>query len=126
MTEPIFFKAKGALTVGEIAALAGAALPEGAEAGRAITGIAPLDRAGPSDLTFCDKGRYTHLLRTTQAGLCLIGRKFASEAPAGLLALVARDPYRTFVTVARRLFPDAMRPSSLFGSPPLLTIALTC
>jgi UDP-3-O-[3-hydroxymyristoyl] glucosamine N-acyltransferase len=114
MTEPIFFKARGTLTVGEIASLAGAAPPEGVAADRAIAGIAPLDRAGPSDLTFCDNGRYAHLLRTTRAGLCLIGRRFATEAPAGLPALVARDPYRTFVTVARRLFPDAMRPSSLF------------
>jgi UDP-3-O-[3-hydroxymyristoyl] glucosamine N-acyltransferase len=114
MTEPLFFKAQSTLTVGEIASLTGAVLPEGAALDRRISNIAPLDRAGPHDLTFCDNAKYADGLARSHAGACLIGRRFAASAPRELLTLVARDPYRAFVAVARKLFPDALRPSSLF------------
>jgi UDP-3-O-[3-hydroxymyristoyl] glucosamine N-acyltransferase len=44
----------------------------------------------------------------------LIAERFVKDAPAGLLMLVTRDPYRGFVAVTRKLFADALRPSSLF------------
>jgi UDP-3-O-[3-hydroxymyristoyl] glucosamine N-acyltransferase len=53
-------------------------------------------------------------LRSTRAGACLIAERFAKDAPAGLLLLIAREPYRGFVTVTRKLFAQALRPSSLF------------
>ena len=34
--------------------------------------------------------------------------------PARVVALVTEEPYRAFVTVARELFPHALRPSSLY------------
>jgi hypothetical protein len=49
MTKPLFFKHPVGLTVGEIAALTGAELRNGARLDHVITNIAPLDRAGPSD-----------------------------------------------------------------------------
>jgi UDP-3-O-[3-hydroxymyristoyl] glucosamine N-acyltransferase len=116
MTEPHFFKSTSGLTVGEIATLTGAKPRDTAAADRRIRNIAPLDRAGPRDLTFLDNARYVSQLATTRAGACLIGERFAKEAPAHLITLVARDPYRAFVAVARALFPDALRPSSLFES----------
>ena len=36
--------------------------------------------------------------------------------PAGVAVLRSREPYRAFVTVARKLFPDALRPATLFGA----------
>ena len=114
MSEPIFFKAREGLTVAAIAEMAGAQAPAGAAAQRVITNIAPIDRASPSDLTFCDKPRYAPALKTTRAGACLVGRRFAADAPPHLTVLVARDPYRAFVAAARTLFPDALRPTSIF------------
>ena len=58
--------------------------------------------------------RYASGLAATGAGACLIAERFAKDAPPGLLLLVAREPYRAFVAVTRKLFPDALRPSSLF------------
>jgi UDP-3-O-[3-hydroxymyristoyl] glucosamine N-acyltransferase len=116
MTKPRFhFKASG-LTVGEIAAVTGARPSAGAPPDRRITDIAPLDRAGPADLTFLDTAKFANLLAKTRAGACLIAERFADRAPPGLCVLVAREPYRAFVTVARVLFPDALRPSSLFAA----------
>lgn len=120
MTEPIFFKRADGLTAGEVAALTGATLSDPAHAGRSITGVAPLDRAGPHDLSFFENVRYAEGLRTTRAGACLISERLAADAPADLLLLVSREPYRGFVAVTRKLFPDALRPTSLFEADGLM------
>jgi UDP-3-O-[3-hydroxymyristoyl] glucosamine N-acyltransferase len=114
MTEPLFFQASPGLTVAEIAALTGATPRDGARLDHRIRNVAPLDRAGPSDLAFLDKPRFARGLQTTHAGACLIAERFEQSAPAGLNLLRSREPYRAFVAVACALFPGAMRPSSLF------------
>lgn len=116
MTEPIFFKRAGSLTVGEIATLTGATPLTATKLDVRIINIAPLDRAGPGDLTFFDNVKYADRLATTNAGVCLVRARDTSLAPAGLNILSAKEPYKAFVAVARALFPAAMRPSSLFES----------
>ena len=116
MSEPLFFKPARALTVGEIATLTGAEAGAAADLSRAIRDIAPLDRAGPGDITFFDNRKFADELATTRAGACLVSERFAEDVPARVAALSVREPYRAFVTVARALFPTAQRPSSLFGA----------
>jgi len=114
MTDPVFFKRDSDLSVGEIAVLAGATLSDPSRAELRINNVAPIDRAGPHDLTFLENLRYSGGLASTRAGACLIAERFVKDAPPGLLLLVSRDPYRGFVAVTRKLFADALRPSSLF------------
>ncbi len=102
------------LTVGEIAALTGAKTRAGARLDDLITNVAPLDRAGSSDLAFLDTAKYADVLRSTQARACLMTERFESQAPIGLTVLRADEPYRAFVAVARTLFRGALRPSSSF------------
>jgi UDP-3-O-[3-hydroxymyristoyl] glucosamine N-acyltransferase len=116
MTEPVFFKPVRDLTLGEVADLAGAELRDGTSRERRISNIAPLDRAGPDDLTFLDNAKYSEQLASTRAGACLMTPRFEKDAPAGLAVLSTPQPYRAFVAVARVLFPDALRPSSLFDA----------
>jgi UDP-3-O-[3-hydroxymyristoyl] glucosamine N-acyltransferase len=116
MTEPFFHARPQGLTVREIADLADIPLAANPDRERRITGIAALDLAGPGDLTFLDNPKYADQLAATRAGVCLTSRRFVDRAPAGLAVLVAREPYRAFVAVARLLFPGALRPSSLFNS----------
>lgn len=121
MTEPQFFKAKAGLTIGEIAALTGASLKEGASPDRIITNVAPLDRAGPRDLSFLEKGQFVEAAAKTRAGACLVSARLVERVPEHVVTLQVRDPFRAYVTVSRALFPDALRPSSLFeaqGSSP--------
>lgn len=115
MTEPIFFQTESGLTLTELAELTGASLRDGARHGRRIVNIAAIDRAGPRDLVFLDNARYADGLAHTRAGACLTSERFAKDAPAHLAVLVTREPFPAFVKVARTFFPDAMRPSSLFG-----------
>ena len=105
-----------ALTIAEIAALTNAEPGPGVSLGAKINDIAPLDSARPSDISFLDNPKYLGELATTRAGACLLMPRFTEAAPAGLALLLTAEPYRAFVTVARALFPDALRPSSLFGT----------
>ncbi len=116
MSEPRYFQTSIGLTVREIAALTGAEPCGGSALERRITNIAALDRAGPADLTFLENPKYAEQLPTTRAGACLLAPRFEAAAPSHLTVLRTREPYRAFVAVARTLFPDSLRPSSLFGA----------
>jgi len=116
MNEPLFFKGAKSLTIAEIAALTGARPGDGVPFDRMIANIAPLDSAGAGDLTFFDNARYLDELAGTRAGVCILAPRFLKRAPPHLAVLVVREPYRAFVAVARALFPESLRPSSLFGT----------
>jgi UDP-3-O-[3-hydroxymyristoyl] glucosamine N-acyltransferase len=116
MTAPVFFQPTRGFTVGEIAALTGAEPRDGSALGHRISNVAPLDLAGPNDLTFLDNAKYADQLGATRAGACLMIRRFEKQAPSQLAVLLAPEPYRAFVTVMRELFPQALRPSSLFDA----------
>ena len=114
MATPLFFKRPLGLTVGEIAVLTGAEPSARARLDHLITSIAPLDRAGPSDLAFLDTAKYADALMVTHAGACLTTKRFEKQAPTIVNVLCTHEPYRAFVAVARKLYPDALSPSSLF------------
>jgi UDP-3-O-[3-hydroxymyristoyl] glucosamine N-acyltransferase len=115
MSEPQFFKNSAGLSVRAIAELTGAQPPSEARLNRIIDNIAALDRAGPHDLTFIDDAKYAEALRSTCAGACLTSERFAAQVPDHVIVLRTPEPYSAFVTVARKLYPEALRPGSLFG-----------
>ena len=114
MTEAFFFQPRSGLSLREIAALTGAEPQQGAELDRRITGIAALDRAAPGDLCFLDSAKFAAPASFCEAGACLTLERLAHLLPSGVRVLCVGAPYRAFVEVARRLYPDALRPSSLF------------
>ena len=114
MSDPLFFRRPSGLTLREIAELTGASPRRDAPLDRRVSDVAPLDRAGPADLAFLDSPRYADQLDSTHAGICLVQERFADRVPSHVAVLIAPQPYRAFVEVMRALYPDAMRPSSLF------------
>ena len=68
MTEPFFFKPQAGMTVGAIADMTGAKPRGPLAADRVIGGLAPLDRAGPHELTFLDNAKYADGLRDDARG----------------------------------------------------------
>jgi UDP-3-O-[3-hydroxymyristoyl] glucosamine N-acyltransferase len=116
MSDPIFFTAAGGLTLAEVAAVAGATLPEGADPDFRLDGAAPLESAGPGELAYMDNARYGDALASTRAGACLVSPRFAARCPAGTVSLISRDPYRAYAVLLGRLHPDALRPGSQFGA----------
>ncbi len=114
MTEAFFFQRRSGLSLREIVALTGAEPQRGAELDRRITGIAALDRAAAGDLCFLDSAKFADRASICRAGACLTPERFAHLLPGRVSLLCVREPYRAFVEVSRTLFPDALRPSSLF------------
>jgi UDP-3-O-[3-hydroxymyristoyl] glucosamine N-acyltransferase len=79
-----------------------------------IVNIASLDSATPRDLSFFENKNFAEAAAATHAGVCFTKPALATQLPAHVAVLVAREPYRAFVQVARELFPQSLRPSSLF------------
>jgi UDP-3-O-[3-hydroxymyristoyl] glucosamine N-acyltransferase len=76
----------GPLTAQAIADLAGGQLLGDGTA--EITGVAPLDRAGPGDLTFLALARYLDEFRSSQAGVVLVPEELA-DVPGGPVNRIA-------------------------------------
>jgi len=114
MTEPIFFKREAGLTIREIAAITGAEARHGARLDHRITDLAALDRAGPGDLVFLDSLKHASVLAVTHAGACLTTERLDSQVPPHVCVLRTPRPYDAFLAVAHSLFPQSLRPSSLF------------
>jgi len=102
------------MTVAEIISLTGAETSEAARLSHPIRDVAPAEFAGPHDLTFIESNKYLGTLAATRAGACLMPKRFEDKAPTGLIVLRTNEPYRAFVAVHRKLYPQSLRPRSLF------------
>ena len=116
MSEPVFFPKNPPLTLRQIAEIAGAALPEGADPASTVSGVAPLESAGGNDLAYMDNPKYVDALARTGARACLVSRRFAAKVPAATVALVIEQPYHAYAEILARLYPAAARPGSSFGA----------
>lgn len=116
MAEPSFFVPPQPLTLSEIAVLAGADLPSGADGSKVVRDASALETAGPDDLAYMDNPKYVDALSSTEAGACLVSSRFANRVPAGTVAIVTPQPYEAFAKALARLYADAMKPGSSFGA----------
>jgi UDP-3-O-[3-hydroxymyristoyl] glucosamine N-acyltransferase len=115
-----FFKVERPLSLPEIEEISGAKIhrsnSRGLVADAIVIGVAPLENSRPGDLTFFDNARYAHALSECRATACLLRKSHLEALPAGVVGLVAPDPYRAMALAMAHLFPSALRPDSLFGA----------
>jgi UDP-3-O-[3-hydroxymyristoyl] glucosamine N-acyltransferase len=111
-----FFAFPQALTLHAIAALIGCSLPDDVNGEVVFTGIGPLDASDSSTITFLDNVQYVGQASSTHAGACIVGQRHADKVAKDCIALVVREPYRSFAKLAAAFFPTSMRPQSLFGA----------
>ena len=102
----------GVPRVAPLVASAGAPGEARADGDRLITGIAPLDGAGPSDLSVFHHPRYREQFLGTRAGAVIVRPEVAdSDARPDCPLLLSDDPYLAFAKVARLLHsPDPKKP----------------
>src|SRR5271163_3068522 len=86
-----FFRRTGPHSIRSIAAVLGIAAESEPE--RLILGVAPLQTAGPQEVSFLDNRRYANLLAGTKAGAVILHPDFSTQVPAGTVALVTPEPY---------------------------------
>jgi UDP-3-O-[3-hydroxymyristoyl] glucosamine N-acyltransferase len=82
-----------------------------------ISGVAGMEQAGPSELTFLANPKYTHKVKHTKAGAILVTRPLEGAGPA---SLISANPYHDFAR-ALALFYQPPRPAP--GIHPLASIA---
>jgi UDP-3-O-[3-hydroxymyristoyl] glucosamine N-acyltransferase len=116
MSEPAFFPRAARTLLADIVACTGAAVVAGADLSAVIQGVAPLDEAGPGDLTFLGSPENAMLLETSRATACFVTPGDVPRVSKTTLALVTEAPSSAFALAMRRLFPQAIRPKSLFGT----------
>lgn len=116
MSAPVFRRAACEPTLAEIVAWTGASPPHGADLAIRIRTVAPLDQAGPGALGFLDNPKYVASLAQTRASACLVPERYAAQLPSGTIALVTAEPQRAYAVVLGKLYPDALRPGSVFGT----------
>jgi UDP-3-O-[3-hydroxymyristoyl] glucosamine N-acyltransferase len=92
--------APGRFTLGELAAALGATL-EGDPA-RVVTGVAPLDRAGPADISFLTDARHRTAARASRAGAFLAPAD-VTDLPGPTLRVAA--PPQALITLLRLFHP---------------------
>jgi UDP-3-O-[3-hydroxymyristoyl] glucosamine N-acyltransferase len=106
MADRRFFDNAGPFALSDLAAIAEAELAAGAEGARRFSDVAPLDAAGPDDVSFLDNRRYLGQFSQSRAGACIVAPEFAERAPAGMLLLLTRRPYRGYAKVAQAFYPQ--------------------
>lgn len=114
MNEYGFFPLTSA-TIAEIAGKTGARLDDDTLGASEITGAAPVEDAVAGNLTFVDNPKYARFLDTTGASAIFVSEKFADRVPAGMAALVHKEPYRAYAKAIALLYPSAARPEPLTG-----------
>lgn len=100
------------LCLGEIAEALGAQLHGDAQLG--IERLAPLETAGPGDLSFLSNPRYQQQLAASQAACVIVAPAMAEVAMARGPCLVADNPYVAFAR-ATQLWKRRMAPARLPG-----------
>ncbi len=105
MADPRFFDRAGPFSLDALAALSGATLydPTGGE--RLFVDVAPLETAGPEDLTFLDNRKYLDAFVGSRAGAAFVDERAIDKAPEGMALLIAANPYKAFARAAQAFYP---------------------
>lgn len=110
---------KDGLTAADVAALVGGALV--GDGSVRLGSVAPLDRAGPGDLTFLAAGRYLPSFHATRAGAVLLTEEHRAAEPGPATRIVVDDPHRAMLAVVRALYQPRPRlavvhPTAVIGA----------
>src|SRR5258708_26601860 len=106
MADPRFFSRAGPFALDVLAALSGARLQNPSDGSRIVGDVAPLETAGPGDLTFLDNRKYLDAFIACRAGAVFVDERFADRAPPGIALLLTREPYKAFARAAQAFYPE--------------------
>ena len=129
MTDLRFFNRAGPYSLGELAELSGARLGGGVDGKQLITDVAPLETAGPEDITFLENRKYLDAFAGSRAGAAFVDERFAERAPAGMALLLTKEPYKAFARAAQAFYPakpviPGIAPTAIIG--PAATVPADC
>jgi len=106
-----FFDIHGPLSLAEIARIGGVDATHSIPDDVAISGAAPLGKAGRSDVSFLSDKRYIDDFRSTSAGAVFVHPSNADAAPSGCVVLLSKEPQAAYARVAARLYRPRRHPA---------------
>jgi UDP-3-O-[3-hydroxymyristoyl] glucosamine N-acyltransferase len=108
-----FYEDLGPATLRELAELTGAGLTDTDRSDQPIASVAPIERAGGSEVCFFADRRYAADLAATQAAACFVAPAQADRVPPAVVRLVTAEPQVAYALAAARLH----RPRTLPAGP---------
>jgi UDP-3-O-[3-hydroxymyristoyl] glucosamine N-acyltransferase len=88
-----------------LAVIASAARGVADEVELLLEGVAPLQTAGPNEVSFLDNRRYASVLDRTLAGAVIVHPDMAARVPTTAVAIVTSEPYAGWARVAALFYP---------------------
>jgi UDP-3-O-[3-hydroxymyristoyl] glucosamine N-acyltransferase len=70
-----------------------------------LEGVAPLQTAGPKEVSFLDNRRYASILDRTLAGAVIVHPDMAARVPRTAVTIVTTEPYAAWARVAALFYP---------------------
>lgn len=101
--DPRFFARNGPHSLAEVAKAAGGVAPE---RDLLLEGVAPLQTAGPTDVSFLTNRRYLSELESTSAGAVIVHSDMHELVPRSAVPIRSADPYASWARVAALFHPS--------------------
>lgn len=107
MADPRFFQNHGPFRLDRLAEIAEATLHPQSDPKNEFVDVAPLETAGPSDISFLENRKYAAAFADTKAGACIVAADCVDDAPQGVQLLISDYPYRSYGLVAQAFYPES-------------------
>ena len=104
--EPTGGEGARSLTADAIAHLVGGTLHGSGAV--AVSAIAPLERAGPTDLSFLVSAKYAEMFAASRAGIVLVSPDLAELHGRAAARIVVARPHEAIASVIPRLYPSTL------------------
>jgi len=105
MADPRFFDRQGPFVLRDILTRVGFEDAPQRGADVQFLDVAPLDTAGPEDISFLDNPKYLDAFKATRAGACFVDPAQSVHCPTATIALETSTPYRAFARAAAAFYP---------------------
>jgi UDP-3-O-[3-hydroxymyristoyl] glucosamine N-acyltransferase len=115
MADPRFFSRAGPFTLAELARMSGVRLLKDEDGTKLCHDVAPLEAAGPDDVSFLENRKYLTAFRSSRAGAVFVDAAAAAQAPPGMTPLVSSEPYKAYALAAQAFYPT---PPTVAGRAP--------
>jgi UDP-3-O-[3-hydroxymyristoyl] glucosamine N-acyltransferase len=105
MTDRRFFVRAGPFKLDVLSTLSGARLVRAEDDDRLFHDVAPLETAGPAEVSFLENRRYIEAFVRSHAGAAFVDEKAAEQAPPSMALLVSNEPYKAYALAAQAFYP---------------------
>lgn len=99
------------MTAAELAEVTGGVLI--GDAAMVIHAIAPLDRAGPEELSFLSSAKYAPMLEETGAGVVLVAPELKDTPGRPRARIVVSNPHEALLSLIPRLYRPVVHPTGI-------------